>query len=207
MSDRGDSAISKVSRSARRAAAAAAVIVSIDRTTSLFHSRLYYARELQTPRRLRYQADRLAAKNVSEMTYFVPSTWDAERIAYSFGQFKRHATPAATAPYRPPATQHARGDWPRVWFTRVFPLSASSAWCPVAGKAAVRPRRSPTSSTNGVEFPKVRRYNWHSAGSLGWPFPVLKYKYIFQINYTEAISSNSTWKLLWFEITKMLIAV
>jgi len=25
--------------------------------------------------------------------------------------------------------------------------------------------------------------------------------------YTEAISSNSTWKLLWFEITKMLIAV
>jgi len=22
---------------------------------------------------------------------------------------------------------------------------------------------------------KVRRYNWHSAGSLGWPFPVLKY--------------------------------
>ena len=121
--------------------------------------------------------------------------------------FKRHATPAATAPYRPSATQHARGDWPRVWFTRVFPLSASSAWCPVAGKAAVRPRRSPTSSTNGVEFAKVRRYNWHSAGSLGWPFPVLKYKYIFQINYTEAISSNSTWKLLWFEITKMLIAV
>ena len=26
---------------------------------------------------------------------------------------------------------------------------------------------------------KVCRYNWHSAGSLGWPFPVLKYKYIF----------------------------
>jgi len=21
--------------------------------------------------------------------------------------------------------------------------------------------------------------NWHSAGSLGWPFPVLKYEYIF----------------------------
>jgi len=34
---------------------------------------------------------------------------------------------------------------------------------------------------------KVCRYNWHSAGSLGWPFPVLKYKYIFQIKYTEAI--------------------
>ena len=36
---------------------------------------------------------------------------------------------------------------------------------------------------------------------------MLKYKYIFQIKYTEAILSNSTRKLLWFEITKMLIAV
>jgi len=28
---------------------------------------------------------------------------------------------------------------------------------------------------------KVCRHNWHSAGSgtLGWPFPMLKYKYIF----------------------------
>jgi len=34
-----------------------------------------------------------------------------------------------------------------------------------------------------------------------------KYKYIFQIKYTEAILSNSSRKLLWFEITKMLIAV
>ena len=31
---------------------------------------------------------------------------------------------------------------------------------------------------------KVCRYNWHSAGSLGWPFPMPKYKYIFQIQYT-----------------------
>jgi len=54
----------------------------------------------------------------------------------------------------------------------------------------------------------VRRYNiqyWHSAGSLGWPFPMLEY--IFQIEYMEAILSNGTPKLLWFEITKMLIAV
>ena len=29
----------------------------------------------------------------------------------------------------------------------------------------------------------------------------------FSKKYREAISSNSTWKLLWFEITKMLIAV
>ena len=43
------------------------------------------------------------------------------------------------------------------------------------------------------------------AGSLGWPFPMLKY--IFQMKYTEAILANSTRKLLRFEITKILIAV
>ena len=53
----------------------------------------------------------------------------------------------------------------------------------------------------------MRRYNWYSVGSLGWLFPMLKYKYIFQIKCTEAISSNSTRKLLWFEIAKLLIAV
>jgi len=36
---------------------------------------------------------------------------------------------------------------------------------------------------------------------------MLKYKYIFQIKYTEAILSTSTRKLLWFEITKTLIVV
>jgi len=36
---------------------------------------------------------------------------------------------------------------------------------------------------------------------------MLKYKYIFQTEYTEAILTNSNRKLLWFEITKMLIAV
>jgi len=51
------------------------------------------------------------------------------------------------------------------------------------------------------------RYNRHSAGSMGWPFPLLKFEYIFQIKYTEAILSNSTRKLLRFEITKILIAV
>jgi len=52
---------------------------------------------------------------------------------------------------------------------------------------------------------KVCRYNWHSAGSLDWTFPMPKYKYIFfKKNYTEAILSNSTRKLLWFEIAKML---
>ena len=36
---------------------------------------------------------------------------------------------------------------------------------------------------------------------------MLKYKYIFQIKYTEAILSNGTRKLLLFEITQMVIAV
>ena len=37
--------------------------------------------------------------------------------------------------------------------------------------------------------------------------PMLKYKYVFEIKYAEAILSNSPRKLLWFETTKMLIAV
>jgi len=52
----------------------------------------------------------------------------------------------------------------------------------------------------------VCRYNWHSAGS-GWPFPMLKCKYVFRIKYSEEILSDSTRKLLRFEITRMLIAV
>jgi len=54
------------------------------------------------------------------------------------------------------------------------------------------------------------RHNWHSAGRLGWPFPMLKYKIgpiFFQQKYTEAILSNSTRKLLRSEITDMLIAL
>jgi len=49
---------------------------------------------------------------------------------------------------------------------------------------------------------KVCRYNWHSAGSLAWPFPMFTYKYIFQIKYMEAILSNNTRKLLQFEVSK-----
>ena len=40
------------------------------------------------------------------------------------------------------------------------------------------------------------------AGAVGWPFTMLKYKYIFQIKYTEATISNSTPKLIWFELAK-----
>jgi len=57
---------------------------------------------------------------------------------------------------------------------------------------------------------KVSRYNRHSAGSLRWPFPKwLKYEYIYQVKYTHGSNfiSNSTRKLLLFDITKMLIAV
>ena len=54
---------------------------------------------------------------------------------------------------------------------------------------------------------KVCRHNWHSAGSLGWSFPMLQYKHIFQIKYSGAVLSNSTRKLVSFEITNMLIAV
>jgi len=51
----------------------------------------------------------------------------------------------------------------------------------------------------------VCRYSWHSAGSLGGAFPMIKYKYIFQVKYTEAILSNSTRKLLRFELLFIII--
>jgi len=54
---------------------------------------------------------------------------------------------------------------------------------------------------------KVCQYNWYSAGYPGWPFLMLKFTRIFQIKYMEAILLNSTWKLLWFEIASVLIAV
>jgi len=59
---------------------------------------------------------------------------------------------------------------------------------------------------NGVEY--WERKCADTIGTVpGWPLSMLKYKCIFQIKYTEAILSNSARKLLWFEITKMLIAV
>jgi len=36
---------------------------------------------------------------------------------------------------------------------------------------------------------------------------MLKFKYIFQVKYMEAILSNNTRKLQWFEISNTLIAV
>ena len=104
---------------------------------------------------------------------------------------------------------------------------AVTAWCYSAG-VTVRHSGLPssTSSSNSTacwcppaaRFDRLQNrqrkcadvYNWHSAGSPGWPFPMLKYKYIFfqkGLIYTEAILSNGTQKLLWFEIGKMLIAV
>jgi len=53
----------------------------------------------------------------------------------------------------------------------------------------------------------MRRYNWHSAGSLSWSFSMLNINIFFQIKSTEGILSNSSQKLLRFAITKILIAV
>ena len=79
--------------------------------------------------------------------------------------------------------------------------------CHSHGQAAEHEALRVSSLTCQIRTTKVCRYNWHSAGSLGRPFPMLKYKHIFQIKYTDAMLSNSTWKLLWFEIAKMPIAV
>jgi len=72
---------------------------------------------------------------------------------------------------------------------------------------SVAPSKADATPGHGDWGSKVRRYNWRSAGFLGWPFPTLKYKCIFQRKYTEAILSNSTRELLWFEISRMPIAV
>ena len=45
----------------------------------------------------------------------------------------------------------------------------------------------------GIQGTKVRRYNWHSAGSLGRPFPMLKYiflKYNIPKQFYQTASGN-----------------
>jgi len=70
--------------------------------------------------------------------------------------------------------------------------------------AELRPKNPARLASETENFQADRN---SQAESLGWPFPMLKYKYIFQIKYTEAILSNNTRKLSWFEITKMSTAV
>jgi len=50
------------------------------------------------------------------------------------------------------------------------------------------------------------RYNWHSAGSLRWPFPTPKYKYTFQIERTEQFYQTALGNCYGLNITEMLIA-
>jgi len=87
-------------------------------------------------------------------------------------------------------------------------MNDKASWSPVEhySRRNIRFDVEQQQQRNGT---KVRRYNSHSAGSLGWPFSTQKYQqaYIFQINHTEAILSNGTRRLLWFEISKMPIAV
>jgi len=45
---------------------------------------------------------------------------------------------------------------------------------------------------------EVCRYNWHSAGSLGWPFPMLKYKRTFlKIYGSNFIKQHSETVVVW----------
>jgi len=45
-----------------------------------------------------------------------------------------------------------------------------------------RMTRVPCGCGRTLRGTKVCRYNWHSAGPLSWPLPMLKYKYIFKWN-------------------------
>jgi len=57
--------------------------------------------------------------------------------------------------------------------------------------------------------PETSQNFWHSAGFLGWPFPVLKYKYFFwnKIIILKQVYQTALRNRYGFEITKMLIAV
>jgi len=46
---------------------------------------------------------------------------------------------------------------------------------------------------------KVCRYNWHNASTMGWPFPMLKYKYIFsnKIYGSNFIKHHSETVMVW----------
>ena len=50
------------------------------------------------------------------------------------------------------------------------------------------------------------RYSWHSAGSLGWPFPTLNIYISNKVHGNNAVKQHSE-TVKWFEMTKMLIAV
>jgi len=55
---------------------------------------------------------------------------------------------------------------------------------------------------------KVCRYDWHSAGSLDWPFPVLKYKHNFPSKmYGSDFCQTALGNCYGLKLQKMLIAV
>ena len=66
-------------------------------------------------------------------------------------------------------------------------------------RVSSRYRHSPSLSSKlfgqSLAFNRERSCCRYSAGFPGWPFPMLKYKYIFRIKCAESILSNSTRKL------------
>ena len=71
-------------------------------------------------------------------------------------------------------------------------LSIASSRPPLASCPATF---TPPSPLVAYSEPALCRYNWRSAGSLGWPFP--KLHYIFRIKYTsQTVERITTYKLL-----------
>ena len=46
-----------------------------------------------------------------------------------------------------------------------------------------------------------RKSHWHSAGSQNLPFPRQKFRTVLKDKLSAVILLNSTWKLLWFDLT------
>ena len=87
-----------------------------------------------------------------------------------------------------PATQHAN-RFSRYCSTHARDQPTHHATCLAKGRIRRCGERKCADTIGTVPVP------W-----AGHPFPMLKYEYIFQIKYTEAILSNNTRKLLRFEI-------
>ena len=83
-------------------------------------------------------------------------------------------------------------------------ISATCLTPPVQqhGPNAGRSRVAISTTNVGQLGTIVSRYNWHSAGSLACPIPMLKFKYIFQINIRKQFYQTALGNCNGLKLTK-----
>jgi len=126
--------------------------------------------------------------------------WPTTRLKYDFYHAMLCMSGTSHGPVSVSVTSRCSTKTAKCWIIQTTPLDSP-------GILVFWRQRSTRNSTGVNPCAKCRwvdynrrllTNNRHSAGFLGWPF---------QIKYTEVILSNTTRKLLLFEITKMMIAV